>query len=142
MTLTEIINQRIDNNPLEIQSFLNENSVLLERNQLGITFHQVIQLLFTRKTEKIISFEHYGNKVMGDTIIIYRYNKLTFFTQSPIESTYTFLEGSINSKRLTLDIVPILAKQILEILNIQIVTHKTTFAFSNQSIEIVDKLIV
>jgi len=142
MTLPEIINHRITNNPLEIQSFLNENSMMIENNNLGISFHQKIELTFQTKTRKVISFEHYRNKVMDDTIIIYRCDKLTFFTQSPIESTYIFLEGSINSKRLTLDIVPVLAKQILEILNIQIVTHKTTFVYSNQNIEIVDKLIV
>ena len=142
MTLPEIINHRIADNPLEIQSFLNENSMIIEHNELGIQIHQKVELIFQTKTRKVISFEHYKNKSLYDTIIIYRGNKLTFFTQSPIESTYTFLDGSINSKRLTLDIVPEQVKQILEILNIQIVTHKTTFAFSNQNIEIVDKLIV
>ena len=142
MTLPEIINHRITDNPLEIQSFLDENSMILEHNELGIQIHQKIELIFQTKTRKVISFEHYKNKSLYDTIIIYRGNKLTFFTQSPIESTYTFLDGSVNSKRLTLDIVPEQVKQILEILNIQIVTHKTTFVYSNQNIEIVDKLIV
>lgn len=142
MTLPEIINHRIDNNPLEIQSFLNENSMIIEHNELGIQIQQKVELLFQTKTRKVISFEHYKNKSLYDTIIIYRGNKLTFFVQSSTESTYTFLDGSINSKRLTLDIVPEQVKQILEILNIQIVTHKTTFVYSNQNIEIVDKLIV
>lgn len=141
MTLVEIINSKIENNPLEIQSFLNENSVIIDRNHLGITFSIVIPSNNNKITKRLISFEHY---IMGDTIIIYNGNelkKLSFYMKSE-KSVYVFLDRSVHSNRLTLDIVPIQVKQLLEILNIQMITHKITFVISNQNIEIVDKLIV
>lgn len=138
MTLPEIINQRIDNNPLEIQIFLNENPISIMRQPIGITFNQKIDNLHL----KLVSFEHYSNKIMGDTIIIYRGNKLSFFNLNSTLGGYVFLDGSINSKRLTIDIVPQQVKQLMELLDIQIVTHKVNFVMSNQNIEVVDKLIV
>lgn len=139
MTLPEIINQRIDNNPLEIQIFLNENSITIMRQPIGITFNQKID----NRHLKLVSFEHYSKMIMGDTIIIYRGNKLSFFNlNSALGGGYVFLDGSIHSKRLTIDIVPQQVKQLLELLDIQIVTHKVNFVMSNQNIEVVDKLIV
>ena len=138
--LIPLINERLDSIPVELNALRNEG-IFIVRNGYSIRITPK-HITNNNQDPTLIEFIDYSSTYNTDVIVVYskhEYHGTRF--KRDYDTVYNSIK-SYYSPVLTLDLVPPITVKILQTLGISMLTRKVEYTITNQSIDLVTKLVI
>ena len=139
--LIPLINERLDSIPVELNALRNEG-IFIVHDGYSIKIITPKTYITSNRNPNLIEFIDYSSTYNTDVIIVYskhEYHGTRF--KRDYDTVYNSIENYY-SPSLTLDLVPSITVEILQMLGISMLTRKVKYAMTNQSIDVVTKLVI
>lgn len=140
--LIPLINERLDSIPVELNALRNEGIFIVRDGYSIKIITPKTYVTNNNRDPNLIEFIDYSSTYSTDVIVVYskhEYHGTRF--KRDYDTVYNSIENYY-SPTLTLDLVPPITIKILQMLGISMLTRKVKYAMTNQSIDLVTRLVI